>query len=128
MVCGAHPWNIVLSKNSMEFTKISQHAQKFFTRLKRGYQGDISPERDWFVLLALAGVLLLISITMNAISFARVYEGEPISPGTNTNPDVRETEELANRLKNIEAAFSEREKAFEAAITNPYPFVDPARN
>lgn len=112
----------------MDFKNITQSITKIFVRVRRGYAGDIAPERDWFFLLGLSGILLLASVTVNAISFVRVYEGEPISTATNTAPDVRETVEIAERLENVNALFEARAAAFEQAIETQYPFVDPARN
>tara|TARA_B100000508_G_scaffold60333_2_gene47488 strand:+ start:40242 stop:40580 length:339 start_codon:yes stop_codon:yes gene_type:complete len=112
----------------MNFKTLSKKALNFVNTIKRGYAGHINAERDWAVLLIIAAIALLLSAVTNAIFFARVYEGEPLSQNTNTNPEPKETQEISDRLKEIETIFEVRENEKDAFVDTSYPFVDPARN
>lgn len=111
--------------NTKEFTKKILHT---ILSLKRGYAGEVRVERDWGVLLAVCVVLLLISVTTNAIFFTRVFEGEPLSRNININPESKETQEVSEKLDDIELIFKTRAEEKQQYIDTPYPFVDPARN
>lgn len=126
MGCGPHQPPIVCEKNNMNTKEILKKAKgilKVFTRDK-----GIHAERDWMIVLGVAAGALLISAILNAISFARVYDGEPISRSVNTNPPLRETQELSERLERVEEIFDAREAAQQEFINTSYPFIDPARN
>lgn len=112
----------------MNLKTLTKKLQDLIEAIKRGYAGHIHAERDWMVVLSIAGVLLLGSVTVNAIFFTRVYEGEPLSQNINMNPEPKETQEIADRLKTIETIFADREEEKDAFINTNYPFVDPARN
>jgi len=116
----------VFEKNNMNTKDILKNVTATFKTLTG--DKEIHAERDWMIVLSVAAVLFLISATLNAISFARVYDGEPISKNVNTNPPVRETQELSERLEKVEEIFDAREQAQQDFINTSYPFVDPARN
>lgn len=112
----------------MNLKTLTAKLKNFINAIKRGYAGHIHAERDWMVVVTISAILLLGSAVTNAIFFTRVYEGEPLSKNTNTNPEPKETQEIADRLEAIELIFKEREEEKNAFINTNYPFVDPARN
>jgi len=128
MVCGPRLLHIVFEKNNMNTKDLLQKGTAILNKLKRGYAGGINAERDWLIVLGVAGIVLLISAVLNAISFVKVYEGEPLSKNIDTNPPGRETQEISDRLLKVEGIFDAREKEKETFINTEYPFVDPARN
>lgn len=112
----------------MNGKSLTKNLTQIVRRVRKGYAGSINAERDWFLILAIAGIGILASGVMNAISFTHVYDGKPISRETNTNPPARETKALEERLESINTFFMERSEAHQAAQQSAYPFVDPARN
>ena len=125
---GLRQLHIAFSKNNMDTKKILTKLLSVLNKLKRGYAGDIQAERDWGILLIVSGIVLLGSVAINAVFFARVYEGEPLSKNINTNPEPKETKEVGEKLKNIETIFEIRAQERQAFIDTNYPFIDPARN
>jgi len=112
----------------MDIKILTKKATEIFRIIKKGYSGKIRAERDWGILLGMALVLLFISAATNAVFFARVYEGEPLSENVDTNPPSRDTEGISDRLEIVENIFDRRAVEKRSAIDTPYPFVDPARN
>ena len=112
----------------MNIENYTKKITAFLSFLKQKYLSRINAERDWGTLLVVAGVALLISAATNAVFFLRVYDGEPLSANVDTNPPLKETQEIADRLQGVETIFKEREVKRLEAINTPYPFVDPARN
>lgn len=112
----------------MKYKELIQKVRNSLHKLRRGYGGEVRDERDWAILLGVAGVGLLASIAINAVFFVRAYEGEPISQYVNTNPESRETQELTKELESVSEVFEAREARQEKFLTEPYGFVDPARN
>jgi len=112
----------------MNIKTLTKKILMFWSSLKQKYLGRIDAERDWGTLLIFSLVILLISAAMNGVFFMRVYDGAPLSVNVDTNPPLKETQEISDRLEKISAFFVEREVKKEAAINTPYPFVDPARN
>lgn len=84
------------------------------------YGESIRPVRDWFVLLAIALTILVLSLGYHMWLFIRVLQGEQIGEAQTTNPyDL-------SALEQVDAVFSER-AAEEARYKNDYRFVDPSR-
>lgn len=102
--------------------------QQFWSSLSRGYHGQVNPERDWYILILIGCGLMLASVLVNLIIFFDVYRGAPISAETSENPPARETQQTEERLKEVESIFETRARVFEETLTQPYEFVDPARN
>lgn len=108
----------------ISFTKL----QNIWKGVVRSYRAEVNPERDWYLLLVVSSGLLLISALINLIIFFDVYRGASIvGPGTE-NPPARETQQTEMRLEEIENIFDTRAESFEKILSEPYGFVDPARN
>lgn len=80
----------------------------------------LNPRRDWFVLLGIASVLLLVSIAGNLWYFNLAMQDRTIGDG------VLNGEEQALNLDSTRALFSER-AAERARYVDGYGFTDPSR-
>lgn len=78
------------------------------------------PMRDWFILLSVCGLLLIISILANLWYFAKVTGGENIGTVT-TLPNVHTVP-----LEPVTTIFQER-AAERLRYISEYRFVDPSR-
>jgi hypothetical protein len=84
------------------------------------YGEKLRPQRDWFVLLVVAGVLLAISVAWNLWLFSRVTNGELIGD------QQAQTPVHGAKLDAMNALF-ERRAQEETRYLNEYRFVDPSR-
>ncbi len=87
------------------------------TALSRTRAAD--PARDWFVLLALTGILLAASVAWNLWLFSRATNGEQVGHAT-TTPAVE------IQLSQVKALFADRAQEREKYVSG-YGFVDPSR-
>ncbi len=88
---------------------------------KIGYGNRIRPLRDWFVLLAVALILLIASVAWNAWLFFRVTSGEgAASEAPVTSTPVLDALPKAREVLEIRASEETRYRSL-------YEFVDPAR-
>lgn len=94
--------------------------QQIRRRLHVEYGEDIRPVRDWLILLACAGVLLIGSALWNAWTYVRVADGEIIGGAPATVPID------TNSINAAEDVFAKR-AAEEANYKNAYRFVDPSK-
>ncbi|MBP6860316.1 MAG: hypothetical protein KBC38_02020 [Candidatus Pacebacteria bacterium] len=83
------------------------------------YGDELRPQRDWSVLLILAGLILIASITVSAWTFIRVTQGQPVGV------DGSAAGNAASDIENAKALFEER-RAEEARYRSEYQFVDPS--
>lgn len=83
------------------------------------YGDELRPQRDWFVLLALAALILLTSIAAATWTFMRVTEGKPVGVDANAG------QSSGSAIEKAKALFEER-RAEEARYRSEYQFVDPS--
>lgn len=84
------------------------------------YGEKIRPVRDWFILLGMGLVILVITIGWNMWSFLRLLDGQPF--GQVQSP---ESSYDLSSLEKVEAVFGTR-KMEEDRYRNDYRFVDPS--
>lgn len=84
------------------------------------YGRRMRPERDWFVLLAVAAVLVLASAAWNLWLFAKVEQGYAL------DADAVPATFDAAPIESVRAVFEER-RAEELRYRQEYRFVDPSR-
>lgn len=83
------------------------------------YGDALRPSRDWFVLLAVALVLIALSLAWNLWTFEKVVGGESLESAV-TDPLPR-----AKRLEAVTAHFERRALEAERYLSE-YRFVDPS--
>jgi len=97
---------------NFSFSKYSQ----FF------HYGDrVRPTRDWFVLITIAFVLLLVSVGWNIWIFVELANGQSLGPV----PVARHTPIPTISVTSVQEVFKER-AAEETNYQNNYHFVDPS--
>jgi hypothetical protein len=84
------------------------------------YGESVHPVRDWFVIVAIALLLLVTSVGWNMWLFSRAIEGEAIGE----TPAPTDTYDLSS-LETVRSLF-ERRQAEEMRYRNDYRFIDPA--
>jgi hypothetical protein len=87
------------------------------------YGERLRPMRDWFALMGVLAVLLLIGIAWSAYTYGAVQRGEIIG-NTPAGPDMS-----VNRasLQSVESLFDTRAAEAEKYKSGAYTFVDPAK-
>jgi len=82
------------------------------------YGGTINPTRDWFVILGVAAVILILSVLYSLWIFSKVTSGEVIGSAT-TTPAV-----VPTSLDSVTPLFQKREEQRLKYISE-YSFIDP---
>lgn len=83
------------------------------------YGEVLRPARDWFVLLSIAAVLILISAAWNVWVFVQAGRGEPVGA------QVEAPGGSANAIERAQALFEAR-RLEDARYRSEYQFVDPS--
>lgn len=87
------------------------------------YGERIEPTRDWFVLLALFGMLFVVSAVWNAWLFNRVASGGTLSAAATSTP----TTFSKASLDVVERLFEERAAEELKYTSGEYSFTDPSK-
>ncbi len=83
---------------------------------------EARPARDWFLIVAGAALLLVLSIAWNAFLFIRLTHGEALDADTTaTEPDSGAS---VNEIRNV----FEHRGTEETRYRSQYQFVDPSRS
>jgi len=87
------------------------------------YGERLRPVRDWFALLGVLGVLLLLGVGWSAYTYVAVKQGEIIgnAPATEHLPVSRAS------LQSVEDLFAARAQEAAKYTSGAYTFVDPAK-
>ncbi len=99
----------------------SQLISGILARLRYGERPD--PQRDWFVLITLAAILLAGVIGWNAWAFDTVAAGGVIGAATVAPPQAFNQ----SSLEAIQKIFTDRKIEEEKYTTGVYRFVDPSQ-
>jgi hypothetical protein len=100
---------------NMTSTSLSSYLRSF------RYGGPLNPERDWFVLLGIALLVLLASIAWNVWFFISLAHGESATPAITTP----HTTSSASSVTNIQEIFQARATE-QNNYQQTYHFVDPS--
>lgn len=86
------------------------------------YGERIRPTRDWFVLLSIASLLVVVSVVWNVFLLVRIERGEAIDGSTPT-PTAFDNKPI-EAVKQVFLERAEEERRFR----QEYRFVDPSRS
>jgi hypothetical protein len=103
-----------MKKFLASFASLSK-LKKFFA-----YGDRIRPTRDWYVILTIAGVLLLVGIGWNAFLFNELESGKNIGPTVTAPQKV-----IGNSVTSVQTVFQKRATE-ENNYQSTYHFVDPS--
>jgi hypothetical protein len=87
------------------------------------YGAQLKPLRDWFVILALLGVLLLVGTLWSAYTFVAVKQGDVVG----TAPPVHTPGVTDASIQSVQDLFLQRAAEAEKYQSGSYSFVDPSK-
>ena len=99
------------------------NVQKILARIKKAlsYGDRLHPERDWLMLISIAGILFVASIGWNVLLFFQFQNGKNVT--AQTAPQVQKS--LGDSISQVQDLFQSH-AAEEVNYQQTYHFVDPS--